>query len=170
MVVLAVAVFAGILAAPAAAQFMGVGPLIVHDFGNEIHFIATVTQGAQQVAQGLQNLARLPQTTIGNIRSEVGSVASQAQNIPTQVTGTVAAARVLQNLPIDTARSAQIDQSAAAANGAQQQAQVENQYLSQLNSTEQQRNALDAKKQVQEAAATADQANILLSISGAGKN
>jgi hypothetical protein len=168
-------VVAGLMAAPAAAQLAP--GWIVNDPAALVRLVQQVQQQANMIQNQMtslsneaRNLARLPTMNMGNVIGEVQSVAEPVANIPAQIRGIVASNQILKNAPIDAIRTAQINAQAQQADGAKQQAQVQSGYLSQINSTLQQKNAADAAKIQEEFANKTDFAGDLMTLSGNNAN
>jgi hypothetical protein len=144
--ILAGFVIAGLLVTPAAAQFMGVGPLQVNDLLGNFKLAQQLVNQATQLANEAKNLAKIPPLNFGNIQGEVASVSAQANNIPVQFRGIVASAQILQNTPTDVARTVAIDASSTSAQGVVGQQQATNAHLGNLENIGSQGNAAAAAR------------------------
>ena len=141
------------LVAPAAAFTL---PLMVPDIcvmGNCIQFTQTAAlaqiqglyQKATQLANEARNLSNIGSTARQPINSEVGQI------LGTSISrGDVAAGAVLRQSEAAAGSIAGIDAKAGGADGAQQQAQVGNLYLSSIAGEEIKANTLSAQKTLQE--------------------
>ena len=141
------------LAAPAAAFTL---PLMVPDicaFGHCIQFTHTAAlaqiqglyQKATQLANEARNLSHIGSMTHQPINAEVGQI------LGTSISrGDVAAGAIVGQSATVAGSIAQIDGKAAGADGAQQQAQVGNMYLSSIAGEAIKANTLAAQKMLQE--------------------
>jgi hypothetical protein len=162
-------IIAGLCVAPAAAQFMGVGPLQVNDLLGNFKLAQQLVNQATQLANEAKNLAQLPRLTLGNIQGEVQSVAAQGANIPAQFRGIVASNQLLTNAPADSARTQQTQAQIGSATGAVSQLQISNQQLGNIAGTLQQKSAADAAKDQAAAVNGAVYTDDLFTIVGAQK-
>ena len=113
-----------------------------------------------------RNLARLPNTFQDAVSKidNVTMIGKVADSVDAEVRGTVAAQKVLQDSSSDAAETNRLNGMASRANGAQQQAQVTNGYLSQQNLLLEKQNALTATGQYQHAAEERAQAQSLVNL------
>ena len=109
----------------------------------------------QQLKNEAQNLATLP-TSLPNAQAELGAVLGTGKNIAATVQADAAAQAITTDSSEDVAEAVRLNGLATQANGAQQQAQVQNGLLSQLVVTHQKSLDLQAAQQNQDSAARAD--------------
>ena len=109
----------------------------------------------QQLKNEAQNLATLP-TSLPNAQAELGALLGTGKNIAATVQADAAAQAITTDSSEDVAEAARLNGLAIQANGAQQQAQVANGYLSTLVVTQQKSLDLQAARQNQEAEMRSD--------------
>jgi len=160
------AVLVVVVAAPASALF---GPVLVNDISSNIKLAEQVVNQGKQLANEAKQLTRIPTLNLGNVQSEVASVSGQANAIPLQIRGIVAAGNVLNNAPTAATRTAQVNASESSAKGAVGEAQTTNAHLSNLESAVLQGNAAAANDRLSTFANTADSADGLLTVLGTPK-
>ncbi len=111
--------------------------------------IQALYQRATQIANEARNLGSIGNVARQAIGQNIGTITGAANAGSPQSVGDAAAAQVLVQTPGAAGNVAQIDARAAGADGAQQQAQVSNLYLSTLAGEAVKANALAAEQQAQ---------------------
>jgi len=163
-------IVAGLLAALAVPASAFVIPMIpdVCSFGVCVQFtqstalahIESLYQQATMLSNEAKNLASIGTVARQAISQSIGGMLGSANASP-QTAGDVAATQVIQQAPNAASAIARADSIAQAANGAQQQAQVGNLYLSTIADESVKTNALAAEEQAQQKSTDAAKADML---------
>jgi hypothetical protein len=159
---------AAVVALSAAPVFANVVPVIdwtaIGKQAQQItHEVTMIQNQATQIRgqitwlrDSAQNLAKLPnsfQDAAAKVDS-ISTIGAVADAVNAEARGTFAAKKILADSSYDTAETNRLNGMASRANGAQQQAQAMNGYLSQQSVLLEKANALAAQAQMQHAAET----------------
>jgi hypothetical protein len=152
---LVAALVLAVSATPALALF---GPMPVIDLDSITKLATQVENQATMIENQVAmlkneatNLTRIP-TSYQDVNAKISAVAATSKAVAAEARGTVAAGTVVSDSSEEAAETARLNGLASSANGAQQQAIVQNGYLAQQNNLLEQGNVLQAQGQLQHAA------------------
>ncbi len=128
--------------------------------------VTQITNEGTQIAHEVRNLSKFQSLNVGDIVGEVDAVTSVANEVPGQVRGVAASAKLLRNTLADASRASALNKAIGSADGAVQQQQLTNAQLGNIEGSITQGNAAAAADRLQTFANAAEAADAALRATG----